>query len=85
MWPFTGGYHYTSDFEEYERGFISKKLQNYKKKNYPKNITFVAISEWLKKRQSKSSTLKPFKVVRIYNNINMKNFSLNCTKKLDQL
>ena len=81
MWPFTGGSHYTSDFEDYERGFISKKLQNYKKKNYPKNITFVAISEWLKKKAIKSSTLKPFKVVRIYNNINMKNFRLIAQKK----
>ena len=60
MWPFTGGSHYTSDFEDYERGFISKKLQNYKKKNYQKNITFVAISEWLKKKAIKSSTPKTF-------------------------
>ena len=61
--------------------------KNYKiiKKNYPKNITFVAISEWLKKKAIKSSTLKPFKVVRIYNNINMKNFRLIAQKKLDQL
>ena len=33
MWPFTGGSHYSMDFVNYEKGFISKIIQNYKKKN----------------------------------------------------
>ena len=32
MWPFTGGAHYTMDFEKYEKSFFSKFMQNYKKK-----------------------------------------------------
>ena len=53
MWPFTGGSHYTMDFKEYEESNLSKFLQKFKKKNYPQNVKFVAISDWLKKRSRK--------------------------------
>lgn len=74
MWAFTGGSHYIMDFENYEKGKISKLIQNYKKKNYNINFNFVAVSDWLKVKAEKSFVLDKFKVSRIYNNIDVKNF-----------
>ena len=74
MWPFTGGSHYTMDFEKYENSRLSKILKNYKKKNYNKNFRFIAISEWLKDKAANSKTLSNFNIKRIYNNINLGDF-----------
>ena len=76
MWPFTGGSHYTIDFEKYEANFLSKIIKNFKKKNYKNNIQFVAISEWLKSQAEKSSVLSNYEIKKIYNNINIKDFEL---------
>ena len=57
---FSGGSHYTSDFEEFEKGYISKIIKNYKKKIYSEKIQFIAISPWLKKKLKKAS-FKKFK------------------------
>ena len=38
MWPFTGGSHYSVDFEKYEKTHLSKIIQNFKKKNYKNNF-----------------------------------------------
>jgi len=76
MWPFTGGSHYNMDFKKYEVGYLSKILQNYKKKNYNKSFQFIAISNWLKNEAEKSYVLKEHNIKRIYNNINIKDFEL---------
>ena len=76
MWPFTGGAHYTMDFEKYEKSYLSKIIRNIKKKIYKKNIQFVAISEWLKIQAKKSSVLENHEIKRIYNNIDTRDFNL---------
>ena len=74
MWAFTGGSHYTMEFEKYEKSFLSKIIQNYKKKSYTKNFHFIAQSDWLRNKAQKSNVLKEFSVKRIYNNIDLKSF-----------
>ena len=78
--PFTGGSHYSMDFEKYEKSYISKKIKNFKKKNYKKNFHFVAVSDWLRNKAQKSSVLKEYDIKRIYNNINTNDFD-KITKK----
>ena len=80
MWSFTGGSHYTMDFEKYEKSYISKIIKNLKKKNYNKNFHFIAVSDWLRNKAQKSSTLKEYDIKRIYNNINTNDFDI-ITKK----
>ena len=80
MWSFTGGSHYTMDFEKYEKSYISKIIKNFKKKNYNKNFHFIAVSDWLRNKAQKSSTLKDYDIKRIYNNINTNDFDI-ITKK----
>ncbi len=75
MWAFTGGSHYTMDFEKYEKGQISRSIKKFKKKNYKKNFNFVAISDWLKDKAQESEVLREFNVKRIYNNIDLKKFN----------
>ena len=43
MWTFTGGGHYNIGFEKYEPTYLSKIMQNIKKKIYNKNFHFVAV------------------------------------------
>ena len=74
MWAFTGGSHYTMDFEKYEKGQISRLIRKFKKSIYKKNFNFVAISDWLKDKAQESEALKEFNVKRIYNNIDLKKF-----------
>ena len=74
MWPFTGGSHYTMDFEKYEKSLISKKIKEIKKRTYKKNFKFVAMSEWLKLQAEKSDVLLGHKIDKIYNNIVINNF-----------
>ncbi len=76
MWAFTGGAHYTMDFEKYEHSNLSKKIQTIKKKIYKKNFKFVAISDWLKNKAKKSEVLKEYDIKKIYNNINLQEFDL---------
>ncbi len=76
MWPFTGGSHYSMDFQNFENGRLSKIIQKFKKKIYNNNrIEFVAISDWLKKQAESSYILNDYKVRRIYNNINIQDFN----------
>ncbi len=74
MWPFTGGSHYTMEFESYEKGFISRYIQKIKKKSFKNNIKFIAISNWLKDQAKNSNVLKDRDIIRVYNNINLRNF-----------
>ena len=76
MWAFTGGSHYTMDFEYYENNKISNFLKNLKKKYYKKNFQFVAVSGWLKKKAENSNVLNQFKIKKIDNNIDIKNLKL---------
>ncbi len=76
MWPFTGGSHYTMDFEDFEKSFISKIIQKIKRRSYKKNIKFVAISDWLKDKAVRSKVLKDKEIIRIYNNINLRDFKV---------
>lgn len=73
MWAFTGGSHYSIDFVKYEKSFISRIIQNYKKKIFKNNIQFIAISNWLKEEAEKSIILKDHDIQTIYNNIDLKN------------
>ena len=76
MWPFTGGSHYTMDFEKYEKSLLSKTIKNLKKKNYPKHINFIAISNWLQLEAKKSFVLNNYDIKKIYNNIDLRDFDL---------
>ena len=57
MWAFTGGSHYSMDFEKYETSKIAKIIQKYKKKTYNKNFQFIAVSNWLKKKSRKKQCI----------------------------
>ena len=76
MWAFTGGSHYTMDFEKYEDSYLSLLLKKYKKKIFEKNIQFIAISNWLKNKAKQSDVLKNYDIKTIYNNININDFEL---------
>ena len=76
MWAFTGGSHYTMDFENYEKTRASNYLKQLKKKYYKKHFQFVAVSEWLKKRAKNSSVLNEFNIIKIDNNIDINKFRL---------
>ncbi len=76
MWPFTGGSHYTMDFINYENSSISNFIQKIKKKSFKNNIKFIAISDWLKNKAQKSKVLEDKNIIRIYNNINLKDFKI---------
>ena len=76
MWAFTGGNHYSIGFENYESSYLSKLIQNFKRKKYNKNFQFVAVSNWLKNKAKKSVVLKEFDIKKIDNNIDLKDFSL---------
>lgn len=75
MWAFTGGSHYTMDFEKYEGSKLSRFIKDFKKKVYRKNFHFIAISDWLKNKAIESDVLKEFNVNRIYNNIDLNKFN----------
>ena len=75
MWPFTGGSHYTMDFEKYERGFLAKFVRRFKKNCFKKNIHFVTTSKWMKRIAEQSEILKNKKITQIDNNIDLKNFN----------
>lgn len=75
MWAFSGGSHYTSDFKEFEKGYISKIIKNYKKGIYSEKIQFIAISNWLKKRAEESNILKNSNLRLIHNNIDLENLN----------
>lgn len=76
MWAFTGGSHYTMDFENYEKTRVSNYLKQLKKKYFKKNFQFVAVSEWLRKRAKNSSVLNEFNIIKIDNNIDVNKFRL---------
>ena len=73
-WAFTGGAHYKSDFEKYEKSYTSKLLKNYKKRIYNKNFQFVALSNWLKTKAEKSDIINKSQIIKIDNNIQLKDF-----------
>ena len=74
MWPFTGGSHYTMEFEKYEKNRLSKKIQKIKKKFF-KKIYFVAMSEWLKTKAENSYVLNNIKIEKIFNNVDLNDFN----------
>ncbi len=74
MWAFTGGSHYSMDFEKYETSKIAKIIQKYKKKTYNKNFQFIAVSNWLKKKAEKSNVLIEHSIKKIDNNIDLQDF-----------
>ena len=76
MWVFTGGSHYDSDFEKYEKSYISKKFKSFKKNCLSEKIQFVAISDWLRAEAKKSFILKDRDIKMIYNNIDLSNLSI---------
>tara|TARA_B110000483_G_C18203728_1_gene546557 strand:+ start:2648 stop:3886 length:1239 start_codon:yes stop_codon:yes gene_type:complete len=76
MWAFTGGSHYSMDFEKYEKSFISRIIQNFKKKSYTSKFQFIAVSNWLKDKAKKSDILKDYNIKQIDNNIDLKDFEL---------
>ncbi len=75
MWPFTGGSHYTMDFEKYEKSALAKFVRTFKKNCYKKNIHFITTSNWMKKIAQQSEILQNKKIIQIDNNIDLKNFS----------
>jgi len=73
-WPYTGGSHYKFDFDKYEKSFLSKILKKYKKNIYKSNFQFVAMSNWLKSRAVRSLVLSDHSILKIDNNIQLKDF-----------
>lgn len=76
MWSFTGGSHYTMDFEKYEKSYIAKYIKYLKRKSFRREIKFISISNWLKQKAEKSSVLKGFDITNIYNNVDYESFEL---------
>lgn len=74
MWVFTGGSHYSMDFEKYEKSKLSKIMRKFKKNNYGKKFNFITISNWLKNEAEKSEVLNNFKIRTFYNNIDLESF-----------
>ena len=74
MWAFTGGAHYTMDFEYYENSSISKFIKKIKRNTYNKHFKFVAVSKWLKEKAENSDVLKGFDILKIDNNIDLNQF-----------
>ena len=64
------------DFINYENSSISNFIQKIKKKSFKNNIKFIAISDWLKNKAQKSKVLEDKNIIRIYNNINLKDFKI---------
>jgi len=89
MWIFTGGCHYdeecgnyikacgeckvlkSTDEKDLSRRVYNRKYSSFSKKN---NITFIALSDWLKKSAQSSSLLSDKKVVNIPNPISVNKF-----------
>lgn len=76
MWSFTGGSHYTMDFEKYENSYIASYIKYLKRKSFGKKAKFISISNWLKQKAEKSSVLKEFNITNIYNNVDFESFEL---------
>jgi len=87
MWAFTGGCHYAFGCNKYLascnkcpqlgsslKSDLSYFIQQRKLKYINKNINFVAISNWLKKKANKSRILKNHKIDKIYNGVDKKIF-----------
>ncbi len=75
MWAFTGGSHYTMDFQKYEKSYLSKFFKKMKSKNYNQNFNFVSVSNWLKKLAQESRVLENFDIKHIDNNIYLNDFT----------
>ncbi len=75
MWPFTGGSHYTMDFEKYEKSFLAKFVRKFKKNCFKENIHFIAPSKWIKKKAEQSEILQNKKIIQVDNNVDLKNFN----------
>ncbi len=76
MWAFTGGPHYTLDFENFEKTIFSKMIKDYKKKNYNDNFNFVAVSKWLMHKAQQSKVFKKYNLTHIPNNIDKSGFKI---------
>ena len=76
MWVFTGGPHYSMDFERYENSFLSNFVKKFKKKVFKNNFQFIAVSNWIKDKAKNSDVLKNHKVIKIDNNIEVKDFRI---------
>lgn len=87
MWPFTGGCHYSMDCEKYTNGCggcpqlgsnnkfdLSRFIVWNKKRNIPKSVRVVGISNWLSACAKKSSVFRDMKVQTIANNIDTQQF-----------
>lgn len=74
MWVFTGGSHYSMDFERYENSYLSNFVKKFKKKVFNDNFQFVAVSNWIKNYAKNSVVLKNRQVIKIDNNIEIKDF-----------
>ena len=74
MWVFTGGSHYSMDFERYENSYLSNFVKKFKKKVFKDNFQFIAVSNWIKDKAKNSIVLKNREVIKIDNNIEIKDF-----------
>ena len=76
MWVFTGGSHYSMDFERYENSYLSNFVKQFKKKVFKDNFQFIAVSNWIKDKAKNSIVLKNREVIKIDNNIEIKDFRI---------
>jgi glycosyltransferase involved in cell wall biosynthesis len=87
MWPMTGGCHYSNECKGYENrcghcpklnsnsGYdLSRYVLNRKKQYYTRNMTFVAISRWLKECAKNSYLLSEYDIKVIPNAVDTKDF-----------
>ena len=87
MWVFTGGCHYTYECKKYKEKcgscpqLSSKKIVDIsssnitRKSSVEKEITYVAVSNWLKQRALESSVLKNQEIRVIHNGVDTDIFS----------
>lgn len=75
MNPFTGGNHYTKDYDYSKYSTLLKSNISLKKKHLKGvNLTVISPSEWLKKKAEESEVFKGFDVVRLPNCLDLSVF-----------
>lgn len=70
MWPFTGGFHYSSDFINHDKSYLGRYILRKKMKSWKQlNLTLVSPSSWLKKKASQSQLFAERVIKHIPNSI----------------
>ena len=88
MWPYTGGYHYDFEEEQFHKLFLSKYIFNLKRKVFSKiDFSVISISEWIRNGVINSSIMKNKEISIVYPGLDLTIFKPNnkefCRKLLN--